>query len=74
MMLRILLQDVPAAAPEALMPVLGAGQAKAVFRLYQVATATTAGQRSASAGVAGHPLDMRVMRSLPAAANARLRT
>ena len=74
MMLRILLQDAPAAAREALMPVLGAGQPKAVFRLYQVATVTTAGQRSASVGVPGHPLDMRVMSSLPAAANARLRT
>ncbi|CAJ1417169.1 unnamed protein product [Effrenium voratum] len=70
----IMLQDAPTAAWEALMPALGAGQPKAVNRLYQVATSTTAGQRSANAGVAGHPLDMRVMRSLLAAADARLRT
>ena len=38
------------------------------------ATATTAGQRSASACVPGHPLDLRAMLRLLAAADARLRT
>ena len=57
---------------EASMLALGVGRPHSAVCLHR-AQATAAGQRLASVGVPGHPLDLRVMLRLPAAANARLR-
>ena len=57
------------------MPAPGAGRPQRGICIHRAeATATAADQRSASVGGPGHPLDLRVMLGLPAAAHARART